>query len=282
MLIVFICVAQSWSSVEGKNRNRVQKWQQRTWKARFGNVPRNVWKFNDGLVKGSSKSHRGEKSYASATFGELSRKEIEMLSGKEVPNRYSNYRFYFEDPGALSYAKVRSSVHRSDKSAKSVRSNPKTVQNFRMKRFAFQNEDDDSEPEHFSNDLSKNPFVFGSDHQHDNEYPEERSEDLSNDLADLDFVRDDETIDFVPLRAGSNQRYSTVEEDDPFPHAAPPPARKNVTRKVQYTLVIHHGDKVRDGDGELSDAASNWRTKANWRCWELLWVAPVLFLWKGM
>uniref|UniRef100_A0A1W7R6Z7 Putative conserved secreted protein n=1 Tax=Aedes albopictus TaxID=7160 RepID=A0A1W7R6Z7_AEDAL len=273
VLIVFICV-HSWSVgvvVEAKNRNRVQKWQQRTWKARFGNIPRNDWKFGDGAVKGG-KSHR-KNSYASARFGELSRREMDMLSGREVPNGYSNFRFRFDDPDAFSYAKVRSPARSSNKGAKNSMLNPKTVQNFRMKRSAFRNEDDDDEPEHFSNDLSKRPFVFGS-----NIYPDDQSEDLSNDVADLDFVRDDETIDFGPPRAGTNQRYTTVEENDPFPHAVPPPNRKNATRTVPYTIIIRYGDKSGVADGEPSiGAATNWRTHAIWLYW-----LPLLGLLKAL
>ncbi|XP_058453721.1 uncharacterized protein LOC131431834 [Malaya genurostris] len=212
-VLVSVAVIGSLCSVppaEGKNRNRVQKWQQRTWKARFGSAPKGDWMF-DVPVKG--RTHRRN-----------------LINDPQVP---------------------REKGHNGEK--KDILLNQNGAENYRMKRFAFQeNQDDDDgddgddEREQFTNDLANAPFVFNTDVRlsDDNDYSDEDRPGFNNDLVDFDFVRDDEgSVEFSPIQPGPNQRYVTVEERDPFPHAAPIPQGKNGTRKVQYTLIVHHEER---------------------------------------
>ncbi|KAL9708082.1 hypothetical protein quinque_011600 [Culex quinquefasciatus] len=219
---VLVAVVLVWPppAVTAKSRNRVQKWQQRTWRSRFGAGPKSDWKF-----EGEGKSdHRKENLMAGARFGAgLSQDELDLLADRPVPNGYSNFHYRFDD--------LRRSHRR------------KTKHSNRVKRFAV---DSDEEPVQFQDDLLENaPFVFGDN------YPQDQQQGLSNDLVDLDLVRDEDEelgtadIDFMPMQppAGHSQKLVTVDEDDPFPHANPKNNinRKNVTEKVQYTLIIHHG-----------------------------------------
>uniref|UniRef100_A0A182SM60 Uncharacterized protein n=1 Tax=Anopheles maculatus TaxID=74869 RepID=A0A182SM60_9DIPT len=70
------------SLVESKVRNRVQKWQQRTWRARFGAGPRRDWKSAFDPPKSSHRSRYG-----------LSPREDDFFTPDEVPNAYSNYHY---------------------------------------------------------------------------------------------------------------------------------------------------------------------------------------------
>lgn len=254
-LVVLVCV-HCWP-VEGKNRNRVQKWQQRTWKTRFGSAPKSEWEF-DAPVRG--KSHR-RNLYASSRFGD-------GLSN--VPNGYSNFHYRLDDPKYV-FSNYGSSHrgHRSGKK-KAVSLNENGVQKFRMKRFVIHNdaEDDDDEPEQFESDLVDAPFVFDTAAKLKDEYFEDQG--FTNDLVDLDTVRsDDESIDFSPIQPGPNQKYITVQENDPFPHEAPPPSAstpgKNVSRTVEYTFIIRQGQQ---------NCARHWRGEST-----LLWLGgPLLWL----
>ncbi|KFB39072.1 ABC transporter [Anopheles sinensis] len=68
--------------VETKVRNRVQKWQQRTWKARFGAALRKDWR----SAFGPSKAHHRTR------YG-LSPEEEDFFTSDSVPNAYSNYHY---------------------------------------------------------------------------------------------------------------------------------------------------------------------------------------------
>uniref|UniRef100_A0A8W7PEW9 Uncharacterized protein n=1 Tax=Anopheles coluzzii TaxID=1518534 RepID=A0A8W7PEW9_ANOCL len=70
------------SFVESKVRNRVQKWQQRTWRARFGSGPRRDWKSAFDPPKTSHRSRYG-----------LSPRVEDFFNPDGVPNAYSNYHY---------------------------------------------------------------------------------------------------------------------------------------------------------------------------------------------
>uniref|UniRef100_A0A182IXM9 Uncharacterized protein n=1 Tax=Anopheles atroparvus TaxID=41427 RepID=A0A182IXM9_ANOAO len=75
-------LCENGGAVESKVRNRVQKWQQRTWRARFGSALRKDWR----SAFGPPKSHRRTR------YG-LSPEEEDFFTSDSVPNAYSNYHY---------------------------------------------------------------------------------------------------------------------------------------------------------------------------------------------
>uniref|UniRef100_A0A182MB81 Uncharacterized protein n=1 Tax=Anopheles culicifacies TaxID=139723 RepID=A0A182MB81_9DIPT len=80
---ILLCqLSENRGLVDSKVRNRVQKWQQRTWRSRFGSGLRRDWKT---AFEPPKSSHR-------ARYG-LSPREEDFFTTDGVPNAYSNYHY---------------------------------------------------------------------------------------------------------------------------------------------------------------------------------------------
>uniref|UniRef100_A0A182Q130 Transmembrane protein n=1 Tax=Anopheles farauti TaxID=69004 RepID=A0A182Q130_9DIPT len=100
--VVFL-LSHQLALVDAKVRNRVQKWQQRTWRARFGAGPRRDWR----TAFDPPKTHRRSR------YG-LSPREDDFFAPDAVPNAYSNYH-YRRLGGAKSTKSARSTKPTSDR-----------------------------------------------------------------------------------------------------------------------------------------------------------------------
>ncbi|ETN62871.1 hypothetical protein AND_005436 [Anopheles darlingi] len=190
--------------VEAKVRNRVQKWQQRTWRARFGSTPRKDWKSAFEPEKSSHRRHYG-----------LSPREDDFFTSDTVPNAYSQYHY-------RRYGDTRFKGHRKDgSSAASPASSPS-----RGRRPTESGSFGAQRPKRLAGPLY-DPAPELKDYL---------------DPVDLMLLGDDPNVEFVPIGEELAQRYGPEQglEQDTLPDDETTPEAKDKQKTKEFKIVFHH------------------------------------------